>query len=44
METYWGIPADEIHFNQFWRFLWERRGDLMRFLRWADRMDGYLPK
>ncbi len=44
METYWGIPADEIDFGEFWRFIFEHRSDLMRFLRWAERMDGYLPK
>jgi hypothetical protein len=39
METYWGTPAEEIEFGDFWRFVWQHRVDLERFLRWADRMD-----
>ena len=39
METYWGMPAEKITFAGFWRFIWQRRHDLARFLRWADRMD-----
>lgn len=38
METYWGIPADTIGFGGFWRFLWEHRRDLTRFLAWVERM------
>jgi hypothetical protein len=38
METYWGTPADAIHFADFWRFVWLHRTDLLRFLRWAERM------
>jgi hypothetical protein len=38
METYWGVSADEIGFSDFWRFVWEHRGDLLRFLAWAARM------
>jgi len=38
IETYWGTPAEEIGFREFWRFTWERRRDLMRFLEWAERM------
>ncbi|HMD50344.1 MAG TPA: hypothetical protein VKG79_14640 [Bryobacteraceae bacterium] len=39
IETFWGTPADEIGFSEFWRFAWRHRRDLMRFLAWADRMD-----
>ena len=39
METYWGTPADEIGFKDFWRFMWQRRDDLARFLEWAERME-----
>jgi hypothetical protein len=39
METYWGTPAEEIGFKDFWRFVWQRRDDLARFLKWADRME-----
>jgi hypothetical protein len=38
METYWGVPADTIHFADFWRFIWRHRRDLLRFLAWAGRM------
>jgi hypothetical protein len=38
METYWGIPASQIGFGEFWRFICEHRRDLARFLDWADRM------
>jgi len=39
METYWGTPADEIGFKDFWHFMWQRRDDLARFLKWAERME-----
>jgi len=38
METYWGVPAAEIGFADFWRFIWQHRRELMRFLAWAGRM------
>jgi hypothetical protein len=38
METYWGVPAGEIGFVDFWRFAWEHRADLARYLDWVDRM------
>jgi hypothetical protein len=38
IETYWGWHADEITDRQFRAFVWEHRGELMRFLRWASRM------
>ena len=38
METYWGMHADEITFGQFWGFVWRRRNDLVRYLRWAEQM------
>jgi hypothetical protein len=38
METYWGVPAGQIGFNDFWRFIWQHRRDLTRFLAWAQRM------
>jgi hypothetical protein len=37
IETYSGIPADQITFSDYWRFVWEHRSDLARFLKWADR-------
>jgi hypothetical protein len=38
IETYWGLHADQIGFIEFWRFVWRQRSDLLRFLRWAERM------
>ena len=38
METYWGKPAGEIHFRDFWGFVWQHRRELARFLRWTERM------
>ncbi len=39
IETYWGIPADQIGFAAFTRFAWTHRRELLRFLRWAERME-----
>jgi len=39
LETYWGGQSDEIGCREFWRFVWLRRADLTRFLRWAARME-----
>jgi hypothetical protein len=38
IETYWGLPAEDIGFSEFWSFTWKQRRDLLRFLRWAERM------
>jgi hypothetical protein len=38
IETYWGIPADELNRTSFFRFVWVRKADLAGFLRWAGRM------
>ncbi len=38
IETYSGMHADRIGFGEFWRFVWRERRDLIRYLRWADRM------
>jgi hypothetical protein len=38
METYWGIPAEKIGFGDCLAFLWRNRRDMLRYLRWADRM------
>jgi len=35
IETYSGMPAENIDFRTFWTFVWRRRGDLIRYLRWA---------
>ncbi len=39
LETYWGVPAETIGFREFWTFSWRHRAELLRFLRWAERMD-----
>ncbi|HEX5431570.1 MAG TPA: hypothetical protein VFW83_06365 [Bryobacteraceae bacterium] len=38
IETYWGLHASQITPKQFRGFVREHRRDLLRFLRWADRM------
>ena len=38
IETYSGLHADLIDFSTFWRFVWQNRRELARFLRWAERM------
>jgi hypothetical protein len=40
IETYSGLPAGQITFAQFWRFSWQNRKDLRRYLNWAARMAG----
>ena len=40
IETYSGLHADRITPHDFWRFVWTRRDELLRFLDWADRMEG----
>jgi hypothetical protein len=39
METYCGLHADRISARDFWGFTWHNRRELVRFLRWADKMD-----
>jgi hypothetical protein len=38
IETYWGLHAEQIGFAEFWRFAWRERRELLRYLRWAERM------
>ncbi len=33
IETYWGTPAE------FRSFLWNHRGEMLRYLRWAMKME-----
>jgi len=40
IETYWGLHADRITPAEFRAFLWNHRGELLRYLRWAARMEG----
>jgi len=39
IETYWGLHADRITPAEFRAFLWNHRRDLLRFLRWAAKME-----
>jgi hypothetical protein len=39
IETYSGIDASDIGFRQFWAFVWKHHRDLLRYLRWAERME-----
>jgi hypothetical protein len=39
IETYSGLHAGQIDFATFWRFTWQNRRELLRFLRWAERME-----
>jgi hypothetical protein len=39
IETYCGLHANDISPRAFWSFTWRNRRELMRFLRWADKMD-----
>ena len=38
IETYSGLHADRIGFAEFWAFAWRERGNLLRYLRWTERM------
>ena len=38
IETYSGIPADEVTFGVFWKFMWAERRSLRDFLKWGARM------
>ncbi len=38
IETYSGLPAEQIGFREFRRFCWDHRGDLLRYLGWVRRM------
>jgi hypothetical protein len=38
IETYWGLHAESMPDSAARGFLWQHRGELIRFLRWAGRM------
>jgi hypothetical protein len=44
IETYWGWHAERITARDFFRFGWERRHDLSRFLKWAAQMPPKISK
>jgi len=35
IETFWGVPAEEIDFKTFWSFVREHRAELWRYMQWA---------
>ena len=40
METYWGLHAERISFQEFWIFVGRHREDMLRYARWAARRAG----
>jgi hypothetical protein len=40
VETYAGLPAKSISFTQFWKFVWNEKRALLRYLVWVDHMNG----
>ena len=41
IETYTGLKMRDVGFLEFWGFMWRERVELVRFLRWASRMENY---
>ncbi len=39
IETYWGLHAEKMELRDIVRFGWEHRREMLRFLRWAGRME-----
>jgi len=39
IETYSGTKLTDVDFASFWSFVWHERGELVRFLKWAARME-----
>jgi len=39
METFFGVHADELTRQQFFRLLWRERRRLRAFLKWAAEME-----
>jgi hypothetical protein len=44
IETYSGLHAGEITPAQFRNFMWRKRWELLRYLRWAGRMSAPKPR
>ncbi|MFN7997858.1 MAG: hypothetical protein U0Q18_29835 [Bryobacteraceae bacterium] len=44
LETYWGLHAERITFGEFWRFVWQHRADLWRYIRWASHRGTLRPE
>lgn len=41
METYTGVKMQQIHFIEFWGFVWRERWNLWRFLKWTGQMERF---
>src|SRR5207248_2116843 len=41
METYCGVKMQQIHFLEFWEFVFRERSNLWRFLKWTGEMERY---
>lgn len=41
IETYSGIPASTINGRIFWKFFFEEKGNLLRFLAWTAKLESY---
>ena len=41
IETYSGKKAEDLTPHDIRRFLWQEKGNLLRFLRWTGRMDSW---
>lgn len=39
IETYSGRRADTVDFQYFWQFLFEQKGQLLRFLHWTSEIE-----
>lgn len=41
IETYSGLKADELKARDVLGFLWREKANLLRFLHWTNRMEGW---
>lgn len=41
METFSGIPAEQLSARAFWKFMASEKGNLLRFLRWTSEIEQY---
>ncbi|MGC2636311.1 MAG: hypothetical protein WA294_03970 [Acidobacteriaceae bacterium] len=41
IETYSGLHADELTPRDVMAFVWREKWNLLRFLRWTDKMDSW---
>lgn len=38
VETYSGMKAETLRASDIFRFVWQQKGELVRFLFWVDRL------